>query len=189
MEVQGGVEKETSRRKSREEILQNLHFAPKYQCYALNQLETNWNKKFVWRAKIPVKAKIISHITTRLVLIITLCLLSHFSHVRLFASPWTVACQAPLSMGLSRQEHWNGLPFPSSAIKYEVSEGSEVKSLSHVQLFATPWTACSLPGSSIHGIFQARVLEGVAIIYFLHKQELEGDMLIVWLYNLGTTNK
>ena len=29
------------------------------------------------------------------------------------AIPWTVACQAPLSMGLSRQEYWNGLPFPS----------------------------------------------------------------------------
>ena len=27
--------------------------------------------------------------------------------------PWTVACQAPLSMGFSRQEYWNGLPFPS----------------------------------------------------------------------------
>ena len=30
-----------------------------------------------------------------------------------FASPWTVARQAPLSMGFSRQEYWNGLPFPS----------------------------------------------------------------------------
>ena len=30
-----------------------------------------------------------------------------------FATPWTVACQAPLSMGLPRQEHWSGLPFPS----------------------------------------------------------------------------
>ena len=28
-------------------------------------------------------------------------------------TPWTVACQAPLSMGFSRQEHWSGLPFPS----------------------------------------------------------------------------
>ena len=28
-------------------------------------------------------------------------------------TPWTVACQAPLSMGLSRQEYWSGLPFPS----------------------------------------------------------------------------
>ena len=34
------------------------------------------------------------------------------SHVRLFVTSWTVARQAPLSMGFSRQEHWNGLPFP-----------------------------------------------------------------------------
>ena len=35
------------------------------------------------------------------------------SRVRLFATPWTVAYQAPPSMGFSRQEHWSGLPFPS----------------------------------------------------------------------------
>ena len=35
------------------------------------------------------------------------------SHVRLFATPWTVALQAPPSMGFSRQEYWSGLPFPS----------------------------------------------------------------------------
>ena len=35
------------------------------------------------------------------------------SHVRLFATPWTVAYQAPPSMGFSRQEYWNGLPLPS----------------------------------------------------------------------------
>ena len=35
------------------------------------------------------------------------------SRVRLFMTPWTVAYQAPLSMGFSRQEQWNGLPFPS----------------------------------------------------------------------------
>ena len=35
------------------------------------------------------------------------------SHVRLFATPSTVARQAPLSMGFSRQEYWSGLPFPS----------------------------------------------------------------------------
>ena len=40
-------------------------------------------------------------------------MLSHFSHVRLFATPWIVACQASLSMGFSRQEYWSGLPFPS----------------------------------------------------------------------------
>ena len=37
---------------------------------------------------------------------------SHFSHVRLFATLWTVALQAPLSMGFSRQEYWSGLPCP-----------------------------------------------------------------------------
>ena len=45
------------------------------------------------------------------------------SHVQLLATPWTVACQAPLSMGFLRQEYWNGLPFltpgdlPSSGIE------------------------------------------------------------------------
>ena len=36
------------------------------------------------------------------------------SRVRLFATPWTVAYQAPPSVELSRQEYWSGLPFPSS---------------------------------------------------------------------------
>ena len=35
------------------------------------------------------------------------------SHVRLFATPWTVAYQVPPSMKFSRQEYWSGLPFPS----------------------------------------------------------------------------
>ena len=39
-------------------------------------------------------------------------MLSRFSHVWLFETPWTVACQAPLSMGFSRQEYWSSLPFP-----------------------------------------------------------------------------
>ena len=38
------------------------------------------------------------------------------SRVRLFATPWTVAYQAPPSMGFSRQEYWSGLPFPSPGI-------------------------------------------------------------------------
>ena len=42
--------------------------------------------------------------------------LSRFSHVSLFATPWTMACQAPLSMGFSRQEYWSGLPFPSLGV-------------------------------------------------------------------------
>ena len=35
------------------------------------------------------------------------------SRVRLFATPWTVACQSPLSLGFSWQEYWSGLPCPS----------------------------------------------------------------------------
>ena len=41
------------------------------------------------------------------------CLLSHFSRVQLFATPYSAAHQAPPSLGFSRQEHWSGLPFPS----------------------------------------------------------------------------
>ena len=40
------------------------------------------------------------------------CVLSRFILVRLFATPWAVAHQAPLSMGFSRQEYWSGLPCP-----------------------------------------------------------------------------
>ena len=40
------------------------------------------------------------------------CALSCFSHVRLFATLWTVACQAPLSMRFPWKEYWNGLPPP-----------------------------------------------------------------------------
>ena len=40
------------------------------------------------------------------------CMLSRFSCVQLFATLWTVAHQAPMSMGFSRQEYWNGLPCP-----------------------------------------------------------------------------
>ena len=41
-----------------------------------------------------------------------LLLLSHFSHVRLFVTPWTGAHQVPLSMGFSMQGYLSGLPFP-----------------------------------------------------------------------------
>ena len=40
------------------------------------------------------------------------CMLTHFIHTQLFVTPWTVARQAPLSMGFSRKERWSGQPFP-----------------------------------------------------------------------------
>ena len=42
-----------------------------------------------------------------------LLLLSRFSRVQLFTTPWTTAHQAPPSMGFSRQEYWSGVPLPS----------------------------------------------------------------------------
>ena len=41
---------------------------------------------------------------------VRVCALSHFSYVRLFATLWTMACQASMSLGFSRQEYWSGLP-------------------------------------------------------------------------------
>ena len=43
-------------------------------------------------------------------------MLSHFIRVRLFVTLWTVAHQAPLSMGFSRLEYWSGLPCPPPGI-------------------------------------------------------------------------
>ena len=43
-------------------------------------------------------------------------MLSHFSHVQLFVTLWTVDCQAPLSIGFFRQGSWSGLPFPSLGV-------------------------------------------------------------------------
>ena len=82
------------------------------------------------------------------------CVLSPFVH--LLAIPWTVACQAPLSMGFSRQEYWSGLPFSSPMRESEVAQ---------LRLTLSDPMDCSLPGSSIHGIFQARVLEWGAIAF------------------------
>ena len=48
-----------------------------------------------------------------IVFVMLLLLLSRFSRVRLCATPWTAAYQAPPSMGFSRQEHWSGVPLPS----------------------------------------------------------------------------
>ena len=87
-----------------------------------------------------------------------LLLLSHFRCVQPCVTPQTAAHQAPLSLGFSRQEHWSGLPFPSPMHESE----NEVTQL---RLTLCHPTDCSLPGSSIHGIFQARVLKWGAISF------------------------
>ena len=110
------------------------------------------------------------------------CMLSHFSHVQLFATLWTEAHQAPLTMEFSRQEYWSGFPFPPPrdlpdlGIK-PASPALQADSLplSHLGSPTVPMPAysvarsclilcnCSPPGSSDHGILQARILEWVPI--------------------------
>ena len=93
-------------------------------------------------------------------LFMLLLMLIRFIHVQLCATPETAAHQAPPSLGFSRQEHWSGLPFPSPM--HEVKSESEV-----AQSCPTLYDPmnCSLPGSSVHEIFQARVLECGAIAF------------------------
>src|SRR5574341_211181 len=95
-----------------------------------------------------------------LLICLLLLLLSHFSCVRLCATPETAAHQAPPSLGFSRQEHWSGLPFPSPM--HERERESEVAQ--SCPTLSDPMD-CSLPGSSVHGIFQARVLESGAVAF------------------------
>ena len=113
-----------------------------------------------------------------------LLLLLSLSRVPLFETPWTIACQAPLSMRIPRQESWSELPFPplgdlpdpgmerpSPALAgwffatEPHAKPSSVylhSSLRCIQLFCDPvdW---GLPGSSVHGTLQARRLEWAAI--------------------------
>ena len=92
--------------------------------------------------------------------LLLLLLLSRFSCVRLCATPEMAAHQALPSLGFSRQEHRSGLPLPSPLCE---SESESEVAQSHPSR-SDPMD-CSLPGSSIHGIFQARVLEWLAIAF------------------------
>ena len=94
-----------------------------------------------------------------------LLLLSRFSRVPLCATPWTAAHQAPPSLGFSRQEYCHFL------LQY-----MKVKSESEVaQSCLTPSDPmdCSLPGSSVHGIFQAGVLEWVPLPVYIYSFPFE----------------
>ena len=76
-------------------------------------------------------------------------------------TPWTASHQVLLSLGFSRQEHWSRLPFPSPMQEKVKSESAVTQSC----LTLSDPMDCSLPGSSVHGIFRARVLEWGAIAF------------------------
>ena len=137
------------------------------------------------------------------------------SRVRLFATPWTVAYQAPLSMRFSRQGYWNGLPFPSPGdlpnpgiepkcpalqadslptklqgnivtIRWFIN-GKRFKCMFYIHIVSVSHSVmltlcdpmdCSLPDSSVHEIFQARILEWVAISFFKGSSQPRGRTLV-----------
>ena len=66
-----------------------------------------WIHAYVWLSLSAVRLKVFT-----LLIDYVLCCAQSLSCGQLFATPRTVGCQSPLSMGLSRQEHWSGLPFP-----------------------------------------------------------------------------
>ena len=71
--------------------------------------------------------------------------------VVLFVTPWTVACLAPLSMGLPRQEFWSGLPFPSpGALPDPVTEPLSFLCLLHWQLDSLPLSRQGQPSQSFN---------------------------------------
>ena len=82
--------------------------------------------------------------------------------------PIDTAHQALPSLGFSRQEHWSGLPFPAPMHESESEVAESCPTLSDP-------TDCSLPGSSVHGIFQARVLEWGVIAFSWVPHELTAN--------------
>ena len=71
------------------------------------------------------------------------CMLSCFSCVLLFVTLWTVACQAPLSMGFSRPEHWSGLPcYPPGDLPVTGIEPMSLMSPALAGGFFTTSTTC-----------------------------------------------
>jgi len=73
-----------------------------------------------------------------------------FRRVRLSVTPWTVACQAPLSMGFSRQGYWSGLPFPTLGDLPDQRSNSRLSFLLHWQVDSLPLHHLGSPEAWLH---------------------------------------
>jgi len=71
------------------------------------------------------------------------CMLSHFCHIQLFVTLWTVALQTSLFMGFFRQEYWSGLPFPPPG--KIPNPGTESTSLKSLALAGRSLTTSAIP--------------------------------------------
>ena len=93
-----------------------------------------------------------------------LLLLSRFSHVQFCATPWTVAYQAPLPMGFSRQEHWSEMPLPSPALVSAVQQRQ-----SAIFIPESPLFCISFPIRSEHSVkFPVLYNKFSVVISFIH---------------------
>ena len=110
-----------------------------------------------------------------LIIELNMCVFLVAQSYLIFAIPWTIDCQAPLSMGFSRQEYWSGLPFPH--LRDLPVQGSNlcVLHLLHCRCILWPlshWgvcvkavqlcpTLCNPMGYTVYVILQPRILEWV----------------------------
>ena len=69
------------------------------------------------------------------------------SRVRLLATPWTAAYQAPLSMGFSRHEYWSGVPLPSPSVYTRAPKGMDKMGRATTFMMALKWTQHTCPSS------------------------------------------
>ena len=83
-----------------------VHYIPRTYLFYNWQVCTLWPLQPISSAPTPY---LCNHWS---VLCISACMLSHFTHIHLLLTLWTVAHQAPLSVEFPRQEHWSGVPFP-----------------------------------------------------------------------------
>ena len=98
------------------------------------------------------------------------CVLRHFSPVCLFAVPWTIALQAPLSMGFSRREHWSGLPcLPPRDLLTQGSGSSASPALQAASLPLNHWGA---PGRTDLSPLRGKVVPSLGILTL---KDGEGD--------------
>ena len=81
------------------------------------------------------------------------CVLGCFSHVQLFATLWTTAHQASLSMGFSRQEYWIGLPFPPPGDPPDSGLNPYLLHLLHWQLDSLPLEHLGSPGRAVREVY------------------------------------
>ena len=161
----------------------------------------------------PVKEEMLQIKVMKTIIIADMCMYtcvpSHFSCVWLSAALWTVACQAPLSIGFSREEYWSGLPCPPPGDLPGQGPNPHLLCLLHWQggflppvppgkpnaaaaakSFQSCPTLCdsmdsSPPGSSERGILQARTLEWAAISFSQEAHWLTCIECLLWSGNFA----